>query len=55
MKKKVGTTRKNRRRPAVKDLTAAKSRNVKGAVDHSEFHIVKLVDKATPKLYETGG
>jgi type VI protein secretion system component Hcp len=40
-------------RPAARDLTARKGGAVKGGgVNHSELSIVKLVDKATPKLYE---
>jgi type VI protein secretion system component Hcp len=53
MKKKSGKARAKSRRPAARDLTARKGGGVKGGeVHHSEFSIVKLVDKASPKLYE---
>ena len=47
MKKKVSKAGRNRRRHGVKDLTTAKSRDLKGGeVRHSEFAIRKLLDKA---------
>jgi type VI protein secretion system component Hcp len=53
MKKKSGKARAKSPRPAARDLTARKGGRVKGGeVHHSEFHIVKLADAATPKLYE---
>jgi type VI protein secretion system component Hcp len=53
MKKKSGKARAKSPRPAARDLTARKGGGVKGGdVRHSEFSIVKLVDKASPKLYE---
>ena len=49
MKKKSSKARANGQRPAAMDLTARKGGGVKGG--HSEFSIVKLVDKASPKLF----
>ena len=48
MKKKPGKTRGSARRPTAKDLTVTKAGGVKGGTTHSEFKIVKLVDKASP-------
>jgi len=51
MKKKVSTAGRNRRRQGAKDLTTAKSRDPKGGeVRHSEFAIVKRLDKASTSL-----
>ena len=45
MKKKVGKTRESRRRPAARDLAAAKSREVKGGDGRllNDLRIVKRV------------
>jgi len=52
MKKKSSKTRGSARRSTAKDLTVKKGGGAKGGgVNHSEFHIVKLVDAASPKLY----
>ena len=54
MKKKSGKARAKTRRPAARDLTARKGGGVKGGeVSHSELSITKVVDKASPKFYET--
>jgi hypothetical protein len=51
MKKKVRKAGRDRRRQGVKDLTTAKSRDPQGGeVRHSEFAIVKRLDKASTSL-----
>ena len=51
MKKKIGKKRGNRRRPAPKDLTAAKSKDVTGGkASFTDFSFVHKVDKASPVL-----
>ncbi len=45
MKKRVGKTHGSRRRPAVKDLAAVKSREVKGG-DGRLLHDLKIVKRA---------
>ena len=54
MKKKPGKKRGSTRRSTARDLAVKKGGGVKGGeVNHSEFKIVKLLDAATPKLYES--
>jgi len=51
MKKKPGKTRGSARRSTAKDLTVKKAGGVKAGgerVQHSEFKIVKLLDKTSP-------
>ena len=49
--KKVSKAGRNRRRQGVTDLATAKSRDPKGGeVRHSEFAIVKRLDKASTSL-----
>ena len=53
MKKKVGKKSGNRRRQAVKDLTTAKAKGVKGGkANFNDFNFVHKVDKASPVLFQ---
>ena len=53
MKKKASKTGGSRRRTAVKDLSATKSREVKGGkASFNDFQIVKKLDKASPVLFQ---